>query len=121
MTKRVAFSLIVGLCSTLALAEEPAFESVSSVLEHLQAQQDVQIRTEQGWTIAEDPTNMALYTFTTEGHDAHPAVFMRKVVQSDGAVSLRSWGICEAEQEPCDSLSADFEALNDRIRQEMTP
>ncbi len=119
MKLRFLPAIFVSLLVSTTVAAEAEYESVSSVMEHLSSQDGVRIRTEQGWTIAEDPGEMALYTFTTEGHAAHPAVFMRKVVESDGAVLLRTWGICEAEESACNELSDEFEALNELIRQDM--
>ena len=116
---RFTAALLFGCTVVVSFAKEPEFESVATVKEHLEQKAGVHIRTDKGWTVADDPETMALWTFTTEGHEAHPAVFMRKVVQAEGSIYLKTWGLCEAEKDPCDALSAEFEELNDSIRTHM--
>jgi len=110
------FLLTVFLSS---IADQPEFESVQQVYEFLKDEEGVDIRTEQGWTIAEKQEDMALWSFTTDGHPAHPSVFMRQVVISEERIILRTWGICEAEKDACDALSREFEELNESVREQM--
>ncbi|GAB4114396.1 MAG: hypothetical protein Tsb0027_03080 [Wenzhouxiangellaceae bacterium] len=116
---KIALGSFLATISLLTIANEPEFQSVEEVYEYLRSADGVSIRTEQGWTIAEQNEDMALWSFTTEGHPAHPAVFMRQVVIDKEQISLRTWGICEAEKEACDMLSAEFEKLNQNIREQM--
>ena len=118
MIYRISSLLSVILLASVSVANDHGFGSVKEVMAHLELQDGVQIRTEQGWTIAEDSNNLALYSFTTEGHPAHPAVFHREVFQDGNRVLIRTWDICEAEQEACDSLRAEFKALNEQIRKQ---
>lgn len=111
MTFRFALIIYLLASTTYSFAEDPEFDSVAEVLEHLQNRQDVKIRTQQEWTIAKDPEEMALYTFTTQGHPAHPAVFIRKVIQDANTIRLRTWSICEAEKAACDLLLAEMECV----------
>jgi len=71
-----------------------------------------------GWVIVNEPSAAAQWSFTPAGHYAYPAV-VRRVVQRgpNGAVSVETSSICEAAQEPCARLLAEFEALNDRVTQ----
>ena len=118
MNYRISSFLSVILLTSVSIVNGHEFDSVEEVMAYLELQDGVQIRTEQGWMIAEDPKNLALYSFTTEGHPAHPAVFHREVFQDGNRVLIRTWDICEAEQGACDSLRAEFKTLNEQIRQQ---
>jgi len=71
-----------------------------------------------GWVIINEPSATAQWSFTPTGHYAYPAV-VRRVVQRgpNGAVSVETASLCEAAQEPCTRLLAEFEALNGRVTQ----
>ena len=91
------------------------YASVKEALEELKAKPGVVVVTKpDGWIIATEPKVYAQWSFTPEGHYAHPAVVRRLVQQRpDGEVSVETSALCGAEQNACDRLMAEFRALNE--------
>lgn len=57
-------------------------------------------------------------SFAPSGHYAYPAVVRRTLKQSaNGDLSLEMTALCQAAKEPCNRLMAEFEQLNERMRQ----
>jgi hypothetical protein len=61
----------------------------------------------------------AIWSFTPEGHYAHPAVVRRTVKQANGMVYVEMSALCQAAKEPCDRLMREFQQLNQRMRDEV--
>lgn len=135
---RLLVALALMLLSSQAQADEPqnpgaqppradsdearkfGYPSVEAALAALKARADVHITERGGWTIVDDKPNHAIWSFTPPGHPAHPAAVKRVIAQdANGNVSIVMTGLCQAEKAACDKLMADFQALNDRIRQTM--
>jgi hypothetical protein len=95
------------------------YESPQAALEALQAKPEVVVRTSQGWTIINDPSERTLWTFTPENHPAHPAVVKRAVQQKDGALFLDMKVKCFGTKAACDTLVQDFQALNDKVQNDV--
>lgn len=72
----------------------------------------------EGWIVASEPLASAQWSFTTPGHEAHPAA-VRRVIRRErgGAVAVQVDSLCSAGAEPCARLVAQFEAMNERITQ----
>lgn len=70
-----------------------------------------------GWTIVAEPQAAAQWSFTPEGHPAHPAVVRRIIRRGPGTVDVQTTMLCEAPAPACAALQAEFEALSERIRQ----
>jgi hypothetical protein len=94
------------------------YASVKEALEELKAKPGVVIVTKpDGWIIATEPKVYAQWSFTPEGHYAHPAVVRRLVQQRpDGEVYVETSALCGAEQHSCDRLMAEFRESNDKLR-----
>jgi hypothetical protein len=104
-------------------ASSIGYASVQEALAALKIKPGVQVREENGWTIVADRESdsmQALWSFTGPDHPAHPAVVKRIVAQRDGKVSLEMKVLCQARKEPCDQLVREFQALNERVRQQLT-
>ena len=70
------------------------------------------------WVIINEIGAQAQWSFTPNGHAAHPAVVRRTIRRGNiGAVSVETVSLCEAAQEACARLLKEFEAMNDRIAQ----
>ncbi|MGE0029912.1 MAG: molecular chaperone DnaJ [Steroidobacteraceae bacterium] len=95
------------------------YESPQAALEALTAKPGVEVRTNQGWTIINDQSGRTLWTFTPETHPAHPAVVKRTVQHRDGAIFLDMKVKCFGTKTACDALVRDFQALNDKVQNEM--
>jgi hypothetical protein len=94
------------------------YPTVAAALAALKARSDVSISGNGGWTIVDDKTNHAVWSFTPSNYPAYPAVVKRVLVQDAGGnVSLRMTGLCQADKASCDKLMEDFRAMNERVRQ----
>jgi hypothetical protein len=97
------------------------YPTVAAALKDLRGKPGVKVRVENGWTIAEDrgDDSMALWSFTPEGHPAHPAAVKRTTFEKEGQVWIDMKVLCQAAKEPCDTLVREFQELNDRIKASM--
>ena len=96
------------------------YATVQEAFDALKTKPGVEIREERGWRVANDKNERTLWSFTPEGHPAHPAVAKRTVIEKDGAIWLDLNVHCEAAKDPCDQFVRDFQALNDRIKTNMS-
>lgn len=92
------------------------YPSVEEALQALRAKPGVTIVTRpDGWIIATEPKVYAQWSFTPEGHYAHPAVMRRLVQQRPGdEVYVETSALCESSKVSCDRLMAEFRALDGR-------
>ena len=99
------------------------YPTVAAALKDLRGRPGVKVRVENGWTIVEDSgdKSMALWSFTPEGHPAHPAAVKRTTFEKQGEVWIDMKVLCQAAKEPCDKLVREFQELNDRIKASMQP
>jgi hypothetical protein len=90
------------------------YASVREALEALKAKPDVTIVTRRdGWVIVTEPRPYAQWSFTPEGHYAHPAVVRLTIQQSpNGEVKVETAALCGAEQAACEKLMAEFRRRN---------
>jgi len=124
--------LALVLISASAHSQEPIKESqgaakslgyatVAEALISLKAKSGVSVNVTKpdGWTIVTEPAPVfAVWSFTPEGHYAHPAVVRRAITRdSTGEVSVQMTALCQAAKEPCDRLMREFQQLNERMRQ----
>lgn len=122
----------VFLLSSLAHANDSAvkkqaqtgsgigYPSPAAALTALRAKPGVSVKEENGWIIANDPDEKALWTFTTAGHPAHPAAVKRLVIEKDGAAHIQMSVTCGAQKAACDRLVQQFKELNESISRSMT-
>jgi len=105
--------------NTEAQAQLPSigYPSVAAALEALRAKSNVKISNEGGWTIVDDRENQTIWSFTSSNHPAHPAAIKRIIVQKGDGIHLEMSALCQAEKPACDKLVAEFQALNDKIRE----
>jgi hypothetical protein len=93
------------------------YPSVAAALADLHSKPEVIFREEGGWTIAEDRSHYTLWSFATEGDPAYPSAVKRTAVQeADGSVTMNMNVLCEATQDVCDKLVANFNELNERAQ-----
>lgn len=71
-----------------------------------------------GWTVVNEPP-ITQWSFTPAGHAAHPAV-VRRIIRrgAGGKVTVETASLCEAAQDACAGLLAEFARLNERIVQQ---
>ncbi len=70
------------------------------------------------WTLVNEPGASAQWSFTPQGHPAHPALVRRIVKRGAGGdLSVETASLCEAGADACTRLLQEFEAMNPRIIQ----
>ena len=93
------------------------YPSVAAALADLHSKPEVIFREEGGWIIAEDRSHYTLWSFATDGDPAYPSAVKRTAVQeAGGSVTMNMNILCEATQDACDKLVANFNELNERAR-----
>lgn len=93
------------------------YQSVAEALAALKEKPGASVEVKDGWTLIS--IGHTLWTFTAEGHEAHPSAVKRELVDRDGAFLLEMSILCEATTEPCDRLAQEFAKLNQRATAEM--
>lgn len=86
--------------------------AVAELLAELRQRPGVTVTEKDGWTVATSEQDKAIWSFTQEGHPAHPAVAKRWPVEEGGQILLKMELTCEAVKEACDGLAAAFSNLN---------
>ncbi|MES2548023.1 MAG: molecular chaperone DnaJ [Pseudomonadota bacterium] len=123
--KQIKLAALLLLASIFANADEVklekgvGFNSINEALTFLKAKTTVtfNITKPDGWLIGNDTSPLAVWSFTPEGHYAHPAVVKRELKQNeDGGVYMKTTALCQAEKESCDRLIEEFEQLNKKMR-----
>ena len=97
-------------------ASSIGYPSVAEALADLHSRADVKFSVQNGWTIVEDRANFTLWSFTPEGDPAYPSAVKRTAVPAGAGVNMDMKVLCQSTQAACDKLVADFNALNDRVR-----
>jgi hypothetical protein len=101
-------------------AGQIGFTSVATALKELEARDGngTVVTHADGWTVVNEPSTSAQWSFTPSGYYAHPAVVRRTIKRSpDGSVSVETASLCEAPEAECSKLLAEFAAMNERITQ----
>ena len=99
---------------------DTGFSSVAAALKDLEARDGngTIVTHADGWTIINEPLASAQWSFTPDGHYAHPAVVRRTIKRSqDGSVAVETASLCEAPEAECAKLLAEFASMNERIVQ----
>jgi hypothetical protein len=95
------------------------YASVADALTTLRSRGDVDVSEQNGWTIISEPAKQSLWSFTPPNHPAHPAAVRRTVVQQGSTIGVQMSVLCQAERAACDKLVAEFQTLNERMRQDI--
>ncbi|WP_444942762.1 molecular chaperone DnaJ [Microbulbifer sp. ZKSA006] len=123
----VVLALMIGACASTTEESNLGYEgfnkagiSVGATLTELKSDPKVSIRNSKGWTIATLDTGRVMWSFTPQGHPAHPSFVKREVIEKDGSVYIDTTARCGAEKSICDQLVRDFIELNNKIKSEMS-
>lgn len=98
------------------------YNTPDEALHALRKKPGVKIREQQGWTIVEEPNSsngVALWSFAPQSHPAFPSAVKRYAYEENGAMMLRMGIICGSTKESCDALVREFQALNDRMIEDL--
>jgi hypothetical protein len=93
------------------------YPSVAAALSAVRNKAGVSVSVQGGWTIISDSTSATLWSFTPLGHPADPSAVRRRIVQKGGSIFVEMAIACEAQKSACDKLVAEFNQLNERMRQ----
>jgi hypothetical protein len=112
-------------CMLAALAvhgeERPEidFPSVGAVLEALRSDSRAKFERQAGWIVVAtvERGNPVLWSFTPDGHPAHPSVVKRTALEQKGTGYVELATLCEAPEPDCARLLEDFKQINERIAQ----
>ena len=111
----------ISLLSVANGDEESAigFDTVIEALEALKADSSASVRNEGGWTIVNQKVgdDRIIWSFTPEGHAAHPAAVKRTIFEKDGALYISLEALCQGPKPACDALIEQFKELNRRVQQ----
>jgi hypothetical protein len=91
------------------------YPNTAAALAGLKARPGVVFSSKDGWTIANDPSDNAVWSFAPAGQPAYPAVIRRKPVKDKGQVTVRLDALCEGPKPACDDLIRAFEAADNQI------
>lgn len=95
------------------------YKTVDEAMAALRAKEGVEIRIQQGWTIATDRAANTIWSFSPREYPAHPAVVKRALVERNGQIFVNMSVLCQAPKIPCDNLVHDFQLMNSKLADEM--
>lgn len=113
-------ALADGAAAPVPQRLEFGYPSPEAALADLRQRQGVVVFERNGWTVADDKPNRTWWSFTPEGHPAHPSGVKRVIVQApNGDVSIAMSAKCGARDEACEALLVEFHLMNDQLRQRL--
>jgi hypothetical protein len=132
-TKNAVLTFLAAMLVTLSCKAEqsaaPLPESATSRIEYpspqaafegLQRKPGVDMRREvNGWVIANDKSQNAIWSFSPSSDPSFPAVVKRTIVEKDKNISIEMDVLCGASKANCDNLVRQFLALNEKIKAEI--
>lgn len=95
------------------------YPSVAAVLEGLRADPAAQFESQGGWIVvaSSEHGNPVLWSFTPEGHPAHPAVVKRTALEKKGTGFVEVATLCQGPEAECFLLLDEFRQINQQIAQ----
>ena len=116
---------MLGVASVAAAGAQAAdaaddYGSVAAILAALQANPDARFEMQDGWTIVTsvERGNPVLWSFTPEGHPAHPAVVKRTALEKKGTGFVELTTFCEGPEAECKVLLEQFKQINQELAQQ---
>jgi hypothetical protein len=111
----------VAAPGTPQAASRIGYKSVAEALAALRARTDVSFEEQKsGWLIALEPGGATSWTFVPRNHLAWPAVVKRTLVDFGGGdYNVLMSILCEGRSKACEELAAEFNARNEKLRQEI--
>ncbi len=89
------------------------YDTVAEALAGVSATPGIEWKIENGWPIAIDMKNLAIWSFSPSDYPAYPAVVKRYVIPVGENHSIIKMAIqCEAPKAACDDLYRTFAKMN---------
>jgi hypothetical protein len=108
-------ALVLTLTPASAQQSQIEYATVAQAKSALLAVPGVQTQDQEGWLIVNEKPGV-IWSFAPEGHEAHPAVGKRQLLQrNDGSFVVRTDLMCEAGKDACDRLNASYQALDEAM------
>ena len=106
------------------IAEAPkstiGYPTAEAALAALRTKPGVTFAEQDGWTIATDDADNAVWSFPPEHDPAYPAVVRRQMTPGPkGTVSVQMDVLCSASKSACDDLVRAFERMNDEAQRQL--
>ena len=102
-----------------ANASTIGYKTVADALAALEANPNVQISVQGGWTIASDEGTKTIWSFAPKNDPSYPSAVKRTMKEHDGRVFVDMNILCQTSKPACDQLVLQFRQLNDRMRESM--
>lgn len=93
------------------------YPTVAAAMEALKAKKDAKVSVRDGWTIIDEESAKAIWSFAPPDHPAYPAAIRRALVERDGNISIAMTALCQASKAACDGLIEEFTQLNEQAAQ----
>jgi hypothetical protein len=96
------------------------YPTAEAALAALRAKPGVTFATQDGWTIATDDADNAVWSFPPDRDPAYPAVVRRQMSPGPkGVLIVQMDVLCSASKTACDDLVRAFERMNDEARRQL--
>jgi hypothetical protein len=92
--------------------------NIDELFKQVQRKEDAVIATEHNVTRIEIASEKALYFFTLPQHSAHPSVIIRRVVEEDGRVKIKTKGHTSADRQLFENWLTKFGQADWNIKKE---
>jgi len=92
--------------------------NIGKLLEEVQHKKDTVITTEHHVMRIEVSSEKALYFFTLPQHPVHPSVIIRRVVEEDGKVKIKTKGHTSADQKLFENWLINFGQADWQIKKD---
>ena len=112
------FMLLIGVATAWAQVKIE-YKSVAEARTALATKPGASSATQDGWLVVTEPATQTLWSFTPQGHAAHPSVVKRSIVLRGNDIFVDMAVGCEAAKAACDRLVAQFEAMNRQMREDL--
>ena len=113
--------ILMSIDTSAAQTSDIGYSSVAAALSAMKSKPGASVSNDGGWTVVEDRQNLALWSFTPQGHAAHPSAVRRKITQKGDDIFVEMAVRCEAAKPACDKLTAEFAQLTEQMRQDLSP
>ena len=95
------------------------YASVATALAALRNKPGVRVTIQDGWILADDSQDVALWSFAPINHPSYPSAVKRRMVKTESGIDLEMTVRCEATKAPCDDLVRSFQQLNKQMIREI--
>jgi hypothetical protein len=95
------------------------YPSVAAALEALRTDPAAQLESQAGWIVvaSSERGNPVLWSFTPEGHPAHPAVVKRTALEKKGTGFVELATLCQGPEAACVELLDEFRQIAQQVAQ----